>query len=376
VALNPDDVEGFFDEDERRAIIEDSEGVAPSHSQGPPRRTPFQLLYGDAIARELPRVDCLVPDIGLVAAGGAPHMVAGYGFSGKTLALQALALSLAADRPVWGAYKARPGRVLHVDLEQGDRLTRRRYQRLAAAMGVDLSSLGDTLAAAIMPKLALTSAYADQWRELMTGRDLMIVDSLRAASAGMDENSSDIRSCLDMLGQLSEATQCRAIVVHHARKPQRDAPGGQFAIRGSGAIFDACDSVYMFTAVKGEPISVEQAKARTQGDSVPDFALVVSDVQIGDDPRGGLRVSVRGHELVEERREQRHEASLRAQAAKDVERVRQAVAAHPGIGSRELRGMTRMSGDRVATAILAMGDGIDVRQEVRGRSRAQTHYLR
>ena len=54
-------------------------------------------------------------------------------------------------------------RVLHVDLEQGDRLTRRRDQRLAAAMGVDLPSLGDAIALAVMPQLSLVREHFVQW---------------------------------------------------------------------------------------------------------------------------------------------------------------------------------------------------------------------
>jgi hypothetical protein len=42
-------------------------------------------------------------------------------------------------------------------------------------------------------------------------------------------------------------------------------PGARFAIRSSSVIYDACDGVYIFSAARGEPVSVEHAKARTQG---------------------------------------------------------------------------------------------------------------
>ena len=185
------------------------------------------LLNGPALAAPLPELEYIIAEIGMVAGGGAPHLVAGYGFAGKTLACQAMALALAAHRSVWGAYRApREMRVLHVDHEQGERLTRRRYQRLALAMGVELAELGDALAVAAMPPICLTPEHIDTWRELMTGRDVMIVDSLRAATAGADENDSGIRSALDMLGALSDASGCRAIVIHHARKPNADDKGG------------------------------------------------------------------------------------------------------------------------------------------------------
>jgi hypothetical protein len=146
------------------------------------------LLCGSEIAKPLPELDYLVREVGLVAGGGAPHMVAGYGFSGKTLALQALALALAAGRPVWGSYGVgKRRRVLHVDLEQGERLTRGRYQRLALAMGIDLAELGESLEVAVMPAgLTLVPDCEARWLEIMAGRDLVIVDSLRAASVGQD----------------------------------------------------------------------------------------------------------------------------------------------------------------------------------------------
>ena len=339
---------------------------------------PIQLLDGPALAAPLPDLEYLLREIGLAAGSGAPHLVAGYGFSGKTLALQSLALSLVAGVPVWGFYAVRDRRrVLHVDLEQGERLTRRRYQRLARANGIDLAGLGDALAVAIMPAgLALTPECAGRWSGLMDGRDLLIVDSLRAASAGADENDSSIRAGLDMLGCLSERTGCRASVIHHARKQGRDDPGGRYAIRGSSAIFDGVDSAYLFSADKGEPIKVEHVKARSHGEPVEDFALVVSDVAVGDDPKGGVRVEVRGAELVAQRRDAQAAARRRERARVDSDAVRAALQRVPGLGTRELRGSTGLSGDRLAAGLAALGDEVMVREEARGRTRTNRHYLR
>jgi len=345
--------------------------------EAPSAPTPIAVLDGPAIAAPLPAVEYLVREIGLVAGGGAPHLLAGYGFSGKTVAAQSLALSLAAGRPAWGSYGCPdPRRVLHVDMEQGERLTRRRYQRLALAMGVELAALGDTLSLAVMPPLTLTAGCRDRWRELMAGRDLMILDSLRAASAGQDENSSEIRAGLDMLGTVSEETKCRALLVHHARKVGADDPGGRYSIRGSSAIFDGVDSAYLFSAAKGEPVGVEHLKARSHGETVEDFALVIADVEGAGDPRGGLRVQVHGAELVVERRAAHAATARRDRARGDGETVRGALARQPGLGTRELRGATGLSGDRLAAALAALGDAVEVREEKQGRTVTKRHYLR
>jgi RecA-family ATPase len=249
------------------------------------------LLDAPAIAAPLPDLAYLVREIGLVADAGPPHLVAGYGFSGKTLAMQSLALSLTAARPVWGFYSCPdPRRVVHVDYEQGERLTRIRYKRLARAMGIDLASMRDAIALAVMPPIRLAREHTAHWHKLMAGRDLIIVDSLRAATAGEDENSSQIRGALDMLGEVSERTGCRALIIHHARKPSDDAPaGGRFAIRGSSAIYDASDSAYVLSANKGDAIRVAHERAKSHGETVEDFALVISDVPMDGDPKAGSR---------------------------------------------------------------------------------------
>ena len=368
-----------FDDDAPLPEPPDENGSPYNRYKATEDAQPIALLDGRAIAAPLPDLEYLVREIGLVAGGGAAHLVAGGGFTAKTLGMQALGLALSAARPIWGAYVCRDARrVVHVDLEQGTRLTCRRYQRLAFAMGIDLAGLGDALAVAIQPAgLALTEACAAKWRELMKGRDLCIIDSLRAATAGQDENDSGIRAGLDLLGHVSEQTGCRALVIHHARKPQKDDPGGQYSIRGSGAIFDAVDSAYVFSAAKDEPVSVEHVKARTHGELVESFALVVSDVEINGDPRGGLRVQVHGHELVEQRRADHAKDARQEKARTDSNAVRAAIAATPGLGAMELRAATGLSGDRFAAAVAHLRDEIEVREERKGRGPgSRRHYLR
>jgi AAA domain len=100
-------------------------GTRPDSAPGPKSAT-ADMLFGPAIAEKLPPLEYLVGEIGLTAGSGAPHLVAGYGFSGKTVALQSMLLALAAGRSVWGGYSGRQSRVVHVDLEQGRRLDCRR----------------------------------------------------------------------------------------------------------------------------------------------------------------------------------------------------------------------------------------------------------
>ena len=225
-------------------------------------------------------------------APGAPVLIAGYGFSGKTLAAQDLALAVAAGTMAWGKFPVRSGKVLHLDYEQGAHLTRSRYQRLAAAAGINARDLGERLVLAPMPAWYLDGDAADELRRLAEDCALVIIDSFRAACPRTDENSSDARVPLDRLTRISEDSGATFLVLHHARKPSQNATGGsRMSIRGSGALFDACGSVLVFSAEKDQPTALEHSKARISGRPHEDQQLWIEDVALGGDPTAGLRIS-------------------------------------------------------------------------------------
>lgn len=260
---------------------------------------------------------------------GAPALLAGYGYSGKTLSAQSMGLAVAGGERVWGCFAAEQARVLHLDYEQGERLTRERYQRLALGIGVGPSDLGDRLALVSMPRTYLDGMSEDAVAARIDGFDLAIIDSLRAACPTIDENDSGVRRVLDLLTRASERTGCVVVVIHHARKPQRDSAGGaKMAIRGSGAIFDACGSVLVFDGEKGQPTRVSHEKARVSGRLVEDFTLTVSDVEIGRDPRAGVLVTASAAPS-------REDAADDARAARQRERTERIAAELRGLFGKE-----------------------------------------
>jgi hypothetical protein len=271
----------------RVASIEDAQKRRAAKEQ----RVAFPWLEAPAIFAPLPPVPYVLS--ALDVCPGAPTLVAGYGYSGKTIAMQSLGLAIACGLPAWGTYEVKQGRVVHIDYEQGERLTRERYQRLALGMTVSPGDIGDRLRLTSSPNIYLDGNVAeDVLTQELEGCTLAIVDSLRAAAPSIEENSSDVRKTLDMLGRVSSRTGCAVVVIHHARKPAKDAPGGaKMAIRGSGAIFDACSSVLVFEAGKGTPTRVSHEKARNSGQTVDEFQLTVADVPNGNDARWGVIVS-------------------------------------------------------------------------------------
>jgi hypothetical protein len=300
---------------------------APANADGPLTRIGIADVFAP-----LPPINWLVQELDLCP--GAPHLLAGYGFSGKSLAAQSLALAVASGKPAWGRFATRTGRVLHLDYEQGRRLTLGRYQRLAEGAGIDQAALGDRLGVVCLPTMYLDSPAAE---EMLTrecdDHALVVVDSLRASCPAAEENSSDVRRALDMLGRVSDRTGVTAVVIHHARKPQKDAPGGaRMAIRGSSAIYDACASVLVFDGVKGEPVRVSHEKARTSGIPADDFALRIADVHATpEDPwSGGLRIEVDAAGPAP-----RQSGDERLAEAADT--VHAAILTHPGASKHRLR---------------------------------------
>lgn len=251
---------------------------------------PFVAIGGAAIAAPLPPVPYIVPALGF-ARSAAPNMIGGYGYSRKTLALQDMALSIATGTPVWERFECVQAPVVHIDYEQGDYLSRLRYQRMAHARGIDLARIGDRLRFATAPRAYLDSeGVEDHLVQFIGDAGFAFVDSLKAATPSLEENSSAIRIPLDMLLRVSMRTGACIVVVHHARKPSREDTGGSKTIlRGSSAIFDACSSVLTFASDAGEPTTVVHPKNRWTGQSVDPFSLDSEDTDGGR----GLRVFAR-----------------------------------------------------------------------------------
>jgi hypothetical protein len=297
-------------------------------------------------AAERPQVDDLIdvarifaplPPVPHVAVGldlcpGAPSMIGGYGFSGKTVSGQALLLAVALGRCAWGCADLRvtSAPAIHFDYEQGERLTRERYQRLARAMGATAVDLDGRLRVCPYPKTYLDDPAAEEfYLRRIDGAGIALVDSFRAGLVNGDENDSRVRRYLDMLGRVSERSGCTIVVIHHARKPRQGEMGGaRAALRGSGAIFDACNSVLVLEATeKGEPAIVHHEKARTSGRTHEPFALVIEDVDVAGEQRAGLRVDYRAIEAVAEHRDRKR----RRDASALDRRVLDAVEREPGL---------------------------------------------
>ena len=73
----------------------------------------FNIIGAKELLTPLPPVEWLCQSLRI--APGAPTMFAGYGYSGKSVVMQCLTLSVASGSPLWGLYATRRVKVLHLD---------------------------------------------------------------------------------------------------------------------------------------------------------------------------------------------------------------------------------------------------------------------
>lgn len=240
----------------------------------------------------------------LQLAPGPVTIVGGFGFSGKTYMVQQLALAVALGVPsLWGK-RIQAGRVLHLDYEQGRRVTIERYQRLAA--GFERPLVSAALESVIYPPLWLSaSGAADIMAKELEGHALAVVDSLRACAPDLDENSSEIRQVLDTLSLVSERSGCAIIVIAHAGKSSESNRAG---LRGSSAIYDGASNVFILEKEEDGPIHVQQTKARFTGKNEPRFTLAFEETAPVGLGLAGIRL-VRGEALS---RSAKEESAVRA----------------------------------------------------------------
>lgn len=273
-----------------------AEGL-PAAAPATPHGSGFVWIETPDIFVDLPETKWIVD--GLQLCPGRPAMCAAYGNSGKTLAAQSMLLALAAGLPIWGRFDTpQPRRVQHIDHEQGRHATLKRYQRLARGLNVTQDHLEHRLRVATFPRVYLNQPGAEsEYTRACEGVDLVLLDALKGATPGEDENDSKIRECVDVLTRVSEKTGCAFWIIHHAGKPKAssngdDAQDARAIPRGSSAIFDACGSVWAMVGKKGEPKLMSHAKApaESEGGNAEDFHIAIRDVTVDGVERAGVEI--------------------------------------------------------------------------------------
>lgn len=240
----------------------------------------IEILDSVAIFAPLEEPDYLVD--GIVRRGSLVELVA-YGGSGKTWLADDLAVAVASGTPWLGRFLTKQGRSLILDYENGSYESRRRIQAVTRGRGI---ASVDGIGLAAMPAVyANDPVFQSEVQRAAEGRALVILDTLKAANPGVDENDSNMRVGLDALRRVGETTGCAFLVLVHGKKTGGNQSGTidpREQGRGSSAIFDAADTVLHVAYAEGRPLMVRQTKSR-QGRSIAPF-----QVEIIDSPDGGV----------------------------------------------------------------------------------------
>jgi hypothetical protein len=300
------------------------------------RVTRIEIIDSAAIFAELEAPDYLMD--GIIVRGTITEIIA-YGYSGKSwLGINAVN-SVGAGVPWLERFPATQGAALFGDWESGKYECRRRLK--LDALGRDLVTPIAGVSLVTMPGLYMTDPlWPSEMERLMDGRALVVIDTLKAANPKADENSSEVRVGLDYMRRPLERTGCAAIVLAHAKKTSGSVTtiDPREAGRGSSAIFDAADAVLHVTYTEGEPLRVQQTKARC-GKAVAPFL-----VEIIDTPNGGVRVAAKDEQAAGTATDS---ARFDALCSDVLSLVRE----HPGASGRVLR--QRVTG-RPASVLAAL----------------------
>ncbi|HKO48353.1 MAG TPA: AAA family ATPase [Polyangiaceae bacterium] len=237
----------------------------------------IQIIEPAAIFAPLEAPDYVVDRV--IRRGSLTQLV-GYGGGFKTWTALQMVIAVGAGIPWLGRFDVKQGRALYLDYENGQYEMRRRAHAIAKAAG--LSTVANIGFACMPPVYMSDPKFGAAVEPLAEGCSLLVVDTLKAANPGTDENDSNMRLGLDALRRVGEKTGCAFLVLVHSKKTSGSVStiDPREAGRGSSAIYDAADTVFHATYVKGEPLRVEQTKARL-GRPVDPFLVSITDTADG-----------------------------------------------------------------------------------------------
>lgn len=190
--------------------------------------SPIRFLdVASMAATDPPQVPWLAPPIIPRAALTALYAPGG---DGKSLFSMALAAAIAHGGELAGI-ECKHGVTIYLDAENGEFEIHRRVHTLGLpASGVRMADAGG---------LDLRR-HLDQVQALVRGDrpDLLILDSLRSLTPGMDENDTkQTAAVLDPLRRLAHESGTAILLIHHANKAGRD-------FRGASSIRDSVDVLW------------------------------------------------------------------------------------------------------------------------------------
>jgi hypothetical protein len=281
-----------------------------------------------------------LPDVPMLSAGltispGRPTVLAGEGGTRKGWFAMAIQVCGAAGIKLLDRFDFKHElRSVYLDYEQTQRPSQRRYQLLSDGYHVDLASLSKRLGYRWRPIPTLAPKgeaerlrVIDQLSWQVEGIDLAIVDSARACALGTDENAVAASIPFDIATAASEKTGTVFVFLDHAGKPRDDQSSGRtrkHTQRGHSSKLDAGQTLFIFSASKGEPSLVTCERSQLVAEDLwpKDFRFTLQG------HNGGLRL----HEVLATGAAT---ASSAAKFRQVIEQVRKCIRENPGVAGSE-----------------------------------------
>ena len=316
---------------------------------------PFHIVTAEELSKPLPPLEYVID--GFIPKGSI-SLLAGYSASFKTWLGIAMALAVAGGGTFLGR-AAKLAWALYLNYEHPHQNLVERAQQLARGYGYGPIPPGFEVGN--FPQLGMDSAKflpSLQAASSSKPRGLVVVDSLRAALRGVDENSSEARRFIDDLRKVSESSGTAFLLVTHARKGKHGlTKGGDLReiIRGSSAFLDAEDNAFVLQRDdEAGGARLSQVKCRF-GTEMGAQLLV-----LGTDPIRDSASIAAIQELAQ--------SDLRSDDALKWE-VLEYIRANPGCGQRAVRGAVKQRSERVTLVIRELERiGLVVNKGTRERS--------
>ena len=309
-----------------------------------------EILFG-----AMPPVNWLIESLDL--AEGRPMGLWGAPGSGKNVLAQTWGLMVASGVSLgpW-VVSAPPMRVLHITYDMGKYATSMKYRQLANGLGLDPGILQDNLDIAAHPEYNLTTDNAaGKFLKLLKDGNygFVILDNLRAATPGSNENDSDFGTHVGNFGAACEHSGCVGLYLHHTKK---GAGINLEASRGSGSILAASGPIWMIgESSKNKPRQLHHLRAHDTTTSFKDPSWV--QLHLASKPAALIPMPA-GHPnaawLTITADDPTPGKKDKAKPDKRVEAILAALRATPNMGINEIREAVQMSKPVVVAVVKDM----------------------
>jgi hypothetical protein len=214
-----------------------------------------------------------------------PSLIAWYGNPGdlKTFLLQYVFLCIAAGKPCfpeapWKSggrvFPVHPYPVLWLDFDNGEDLTKERFEALARAMGIDPALPNLHYVSMPSPWLVLgdPKSAGHLTRQIQKfGARALGIDNLGTTKGGAKENTDEMIPVMSNLRQVVETTRAGISVIHHETKSGAMTARRGDSLRGHSSIEAAIDLALLVSREPNSDIVTIQS-TKTRGTPIDSFS--------------------------------------------------------------------------------------------------------